>query len=414
VAVNVFRMNLKFINMIFRLAATALVFLLGITSFVESRISYIEAKDPALAYRYAPDRPRAAALYADQLHFESGGKMGEWAKIARQSLVAEALNPRAIRLIQANLDLSGARRSKPSLLDLSEKLTRRDLGTQLALIETAAKGNDLASVLRHYDIALTTDDNMGTVLFPLLASAASDRSVLAGLASLLQHDRPWKWAFLNYAAFRPESFDATVLLLEMIGPLPSNDQVHTLEGHLLKALIDARRFTEARAFYLKLPGAPLSLLESVALESSLGKENFRPIAWDVETASAVDAQIDGALGGRIAPELNIRASFGPTSIVAHKLVYLRPGIYRLAMETRFSGFENGGLANWNISCVAHDGAQSIGGITKGDGADKWIMQSTEFQVSDRCEAVNVSLLINAGDSQRDSIASFRRLSVGRR
>jgi hypothetical protein len=84
------------------------------------------------------------------------------------------------------------------------------------------------------------------------------------------------------------------------------------------------------------------------------------------------------------------------------------------METRFSGFENGGLANWNISCVAHDGAQSIGGISKGDGTDKWIMQSTEFQVSDRCEAVNVSLLINAGDSQRDSIASFRRLSVGRR
>src|SRR3546814_1290750 len=60
------------------------------------------------------------------------------------------------------------------LLAYSQKLSRRDLRTQLMAIELAVAQGDISGALRHYDIALRTKKNAPELLFPVLTSALPD------------------------------------------------------------------------------------------------------------------------------------------------------------------------------------------------------------------------------------------------
>lgn len=91
-------------------------------------------------------------------------------------------------------DIAGARR----LFAYAQRLSRRDLDTQLWAIEDAVGRGDVGGALRHYDIALRISKQAAPLLFPVLLSALSDPPVQVQLARILADQPPWGGGFINF------------------------------------------------------------------------------------------------------------------------------------------------------------------------------------------------------------------------
>lgn len=95
----------------------------------------------------------------------------------------------------------------------SERLSRRNLITQLWAIEDAVARDDVAGALRHYDIALRTAPRMAEVLFPVLKSASTDPAIRTGLIRTLSGKPLWAGDFIDYVSDNSADPQATVSLL---------------------------------------------------------------------------------------------------------------------------------------------------------------------------------------------------------
>ena len=102
----------------------------------------------------------------------------------------------AWRLLALAASMQGREREAARLFHFAERLSRRDLPTQLWLIEESVSRNDIPGALRHYDIALRTSLASPELLFPVLTRASGDNNVVGPLGTLLASDPPWRETFL--------------------------------------------------------------------------------------------------------------------------------------------------------------------------------------------------------------------------
>ena len=91
--------------------------------------------------------------------------------LARRSLMAQALNPAALRTLALTRGATLGKTIDYRLVHLSDAASRRDFGTQVLLIQEAAEKQDVAGVLRAYDTALRTSQSSQQILFPQLVKA---------------------------------------------------------------------------------------------------------------------------------------------------------------------------------------------------------------------------------------------------
>ncbi|MFL0415860.1 hypothetical protein, partial [Sphingomonas sp. 179-A 2A2 NHS] len=87
----------------------------------------------------------------------------------------------------------------------SDRLSRRELNTRLWLIEDAVARGDVPGALRHYDIALRTSRTAADLLYPVLAQAIADPTIVRALITKLAARPPWRDAFLDYVGGRGPS-----------------------------------------------------------------------------------------------------------------------------------------------------------------------------------------------------------------
>jgi hypothetical protein len=141
-----------------------LVAILSITGYL-AWLSFIHAvanitwqQNPDMALRFVPDHPLALSRKADELFAEKQdpATLAKVEAMAKQSLRGGALNPVAIRLLGYVADVRGDQKKARELMLLSQKVSRRDFGTQLWLIEDAVARGDKKQALYHYDIAMRT------------------------------------------------------------------------------------------------------------------------------------------------------------------------------------------------------------------------------------------------------------------
>ncbi len=138
--------------------------------------------------------------------------------MAKQSLRGGALNPVAIRLLGYVADARGDQKKAREFMLLSQKVSRRDFGTQLWLIEDAVKRNDKKQALYHYDIAMRTTPSSFPLLFPTLTGALDDPEVRAGLAPYVKAAPEWLLSFLPHAIGTSENPSYLVDVLLKAGP----------------------------------------------------------------------------------------------------------------------------------------------------------------------------------------------------
>jgi hypothetical protein len=169
-------------------------------------------------------------------------------QLAREALRRDPTAVVAVSTLGINAQIRGETDRARRVFAYSEKLSRRDLQTQLWAIEDAVGRNDVAGALRHYDIALRNEPDASQILYPILASASADADIRAALVKTLAARPPWWDSFINYLVVNGVEPRSTAQLFRGLGAAGLNLPESAHAG-LIDQLISSGFAEEAWSFY---------------------------------------------------------------------------------------------------------------------------------------------------------------------
>lgn len=195
------------------LAAAAAWF--GYGAISHSLANAVRNSSPERAHRLAPGDGRIAAALSSHL-FGTDATPQDRAqadKLAHAALRRAPLAVSALSTLGMNLQLRGDTPAARRVLAYAQKLTRRDLRTQIWSIEDAVARNDIPGALNQYDITLRTIRGAPDLLFPVLTGAIVEPSIREALVRKMAVDAPWGRDFVIYAAAASPDTQAVLELL---------------------------------------------------------------------------------------------------------------------------------------------------------------------------------------------------------
>ncbi len=277
---------------------------------------------------------------------------------ARQDAIAavkrEPASVQAVRTLALIDAHDNQLRSANRLIDYAHTLSRRDLATEMYLIERFVQASDINGALTHYDHALRTSRKSADVLMPVLTQAINEPSVRVRLADLLRANPPWRYEFFSRVLTGASDLGALKDLMRQAGLRPGEPGGATFTRQLLDRLIAVQRYGEAFAAYrYATASAALPLLRDGGFETA---NAIPPIEWwfsDDASLYAVRETVAGA-GGRYA--LRIIAKDGGGGVAARQLMMLPVGHYRL---TGRLGGADAGAAKVDIRLACAGGGQPL-------------------------------------------------------
>jgi hypothetical protein len=175
---------------------------LGYLSVTHAVAYTLRSSAPASARALAPDDGRINALAAQRLAGAeaSNADRARADRLASLALRQDATAVAAVSTLGVNAQIRGDSVVARRLFSYAERLSRRELQTQIWAIEDAVGRGDIAQALRHYDIALRTSLAASELLFPILGTAMADPAIRTALVRTLSGQPMWRDAFINYAA----------------------------------------------------------------------------------------------------------------------------------------------------------------------------------------------------------------------
>jgi hypothetical protein len=315
-----------------------------------SGITRIKAPQAALAF--VPGEGTALASRADQLFFVSPKDPPRAvSQLALRALEEQAINAKALRILGYAADARGDVVQAGRYVRMAARLSRREPGAQLWLIEASARNGDIAQTLVHYDIALRTKPDTQTVLFPRLLAAIEDPEIRTALKPYIRADNDWATGFLFFANSNSKNLPALVDLIVETNGLADAETAKSQELGLLRQLVAESLFSEARRLYMEMPGARPGRLTSAALEVSDRDARFGPIGWQLIDDPDAGGGFNNKVG-ELQTSLSIFANAATTRPVASKLLYLKPGRYLFYVRLSSLDRGDGGFMRWQLRCPA--------------------------------------------------------------
>ena len=383
-------------------------------SFIHAVANVTWQQNPDLALRFIPDHPLALSRKADELFAEKQdpATLAKVEAMAKQSLRGGALNPVAIRLLGYVADVRGDQKKARELMLLSQKVSRRDFGTQLWLIEDAVERDDKKQALYHYDIALRTTPSSFPILLPTLVGALDDPEVRAGLAPYVKAAPGWLPAFLSEAINTSNNPANVADVFMKAGSLPDRDDYRTLTNNLLLQLAAKAKFPAFRQYYLSLPGSNPASLQSTGLNKATVNLRYPAAGWQLVENPAIGGSFSQAdKQGR--HSLNAFAGSGERGELMRKVLFLKPGNYRFA--ARYSALESApdGEIRWDLQCLSAAGNRSqwftASPVRKGQGS-----AVQEFSLGAECPYQMLILQVAGGSGQLGTEFTLQSVDITRR
>lgn len=342
------------------LAVTAAV--LGYAGVTSTAGYAIRADDAARAHALAPDDGRITGIYAQSLSGADATPVNRAraSRLAREALRQDPTVVAAVATLGLDTQIRGDIARARRLFAYAERLSRRDLRTQVWAVENAVGQGDIAGALQHYDIALRTSRSAPDLLFPVLASAIADGAVRRVLVATLARTPAWGPHFVSYAVGQgpdPSAAAALVAALRRAGVEVSAG----IGVSLVDRLIGAGRPQEAWGAYASLrTGANRHRSRDPGFAgdpASATAFDWRPA--DVPGLSAAIQRDDrnGVLDFSAAP------SIGGT--VVQQVQMLPAGAYRLEGDASPINQPEGSRPYWLLSC--RDGRE-LGRVTLPSGS----------------------------------------------
>lgn len=366
------------------------------------------AGNPELALRVSPTDSRALSNLADRLLIEkqSLANLGRSKQLARAALLNDPTNVAALRI----LGFAASEKDQLSIFELSNRLSRRDLATQLWLIEYYVGRDDAARALTHYDAALRTSTVAPQLLFPVLAKASGDETLAPQIATVLAKRPPWAMAFLNEILFSSPSPDTLLTIFKQVaksGPkLPQ-----TVADGLTARMLRDYRFDLVRDAYFVAGGTDKSVGTRVKNGNFSSDQTLLPFDWTFTADEKIDA---GRSPSEIVANdlrLVVQVTQANTGEAARQLLMLPPGRYALTSTAGSVPSQKLAQLAWQMTCATQTGAKFHEMILP-PSANSGLRSKSEFSVpSSNCPAQWLSLRVTTQTDSDEFVAWVDNVAV---
>jgi tetratricopeptide (TPR) repeat protein len=382
------------------IAFAYLAFALAVSGITRTRA-------PAQALALVPFEASALAGRADELFFANpANPAAAAARLAREAVRLQAINAKALRLLGYQADALGRPERAEKLVRMAARLTRREPGAQLWLIESSARRGDDRETLMHYDIVLRTKPDTQSILFPRLLAAIDDPEIRSALKPYIIRGASWAEAFLFHANSNSKNLPALVDLITETGGLPDGNAARQQEKGLLSRLVDEKQFAAARRLYLAMAGSKPRHLIDAGLAASDRDGRFGPIGWQLFD----DADAGGGFLGKgetAGIGLSIFANAATTRTIARRLLYLEPGTYRLTANILRTRTSPNSAIRWQVQCAAGDQRRVATIESEASNA------SGVFTIPDGCNAQFLYLIAAGGTGREGLEADITKVAIAK-
>jgi hypothetical protein len=320
--------------------------------------------------------------------------------IARQSLGQQALDPQALRVLTfANVG-SWPQLKQRHAINLAIKVSRRDAGAYVWLIEDSVAHDDISGALANYDLALTTTTETSKFLFPLLTNALSDERIRAAFAPYIKENTTWLPGFVEYAIANSSDPSNVTDAISLAGGLPKRDIFHALEQGLLGKLVATKNIVAAKSFAEKISGPDRSLLFSINLTDAETALRNPQLVWQAAASASAGASF-GQKSAMGEPTILVFAASGSRQIVAQKLLFLSEGSYQLDVQFGNIQAPPGAGVNWYMRCLGKGEVAQIwtSGPAMPPAGSKY---HASLSVPKACTSQSLEIEVIGGQAQRDA------------
>lgn len=366
----------------------------------------VEKSNPYAALAIAPDNALALVSSSTQATDTlAQNRLAEAAELARRAYEREPVSCGALRQLGLIAEAKGRSDVARRLLQQSDLLSRRDLLAQLMLIEDAVNRGDVASALRHYDVALRTSKHAASILFGPLTFATTDPAMLQPLANLLLQRPPWGNFYLLQAASTSTSPRNVANLMILL--LRFNYQVAPLAIESLTGrLVQKKDFEPAwQLFSALVPAARRERVQDPQFRDTSAPE--LPFVWSFNiSGSGTAVPTNDARGSRLA----FAAPVGAGGVVARQMLLLPPGDYRLSTTVAENNAGSSSAPKWRLRCV--DAAGDLANLSLP------VVRSTANKVQTKVRVVNCSaqwleLVLTASDDSQGIAGAVSGVTIER-
>ncbi|WP_168371518.1 tetratricopeptide repeat protein [Sphingomonas sp. Leaf257] len=290
---------------------------------------------PLLALSWNPASADANVRAADLLVNEGplDRAKGMIAAYAGRSLNRQPVNPGAARLLGLIAAQDGDHQAQAErLVRYAEAMSRRDLPTQMWLIESSVSQGDVENALLHYDRALKTNIRSYALLMPTLVQAANQPEVWRPLATILSRRPQWWRPFLERYAASGTSPDALVAFSRALhldlAPPPDPGMLQAIE----KRLVDLFAYSRAAALYNRAHGLAADDHTPVRNGDFERPSSADPFDWNLIDEDDLAAVRQPSPVHSDGNALFLSAANGRGGDLAVQLTMLMPGRYRVTAK----------------------------------------------------------------------------------
>ncbi|WP_375402491.1 tetratricopeptide repeat protein [uncultured Sphingomonas sp.] len=362
-------------------------------------------RNPALAMRFSPDNARALGKSARTLVLtkQTPDALAETTRLARRALARNPAEIDAVVALGVTYDLAGRTRDAARLFEYSERLSRRDLATQLWLIEAAVRRDDVPGVLRHYDTALRTSRAAPSILFPILVQAVTGTDMIDPLSAVLARRPIWSYQYIQQLAQTGQDFDAMDALYKALhrrGGLVPEETIASASARM----VEARRFDLAWSLYTTFnPGAGRGGVRDGAFRRI--RTAPTPFDWTLSDVPALSLGAVEDEGGM----LRFSTTSGAGGLAARQLLLLTRGPHRLSAKAYDVVAGDAERPELRVTCAGS--AEPLARAPIGAADLRGSVVGAAFEVPGGCPAQWLELHVPAADGPTPVSGGIGRIAV---
>lgn len=309
-------------------------FLLGAAAIVQGLVHQVADKAPDSLLMLAPWSSKAPARKAELLLVNGDAKSEPARRYAKSALSRDPTNVIALRTLAMIAEIEGEELKAQQLLAQAQKLSRRDLTTQLLAVRTKLQSGNDVGAMEDYSAALLTSRKSWSLFLPLLSQASADITFVPRIAQILAMEPQWLYPFYQEWLRdppQPESMIALSRAMDAKGK-PLN---LTTRRALMGRLIEAQRWDLVRAEYGRLRPA-LSKVRFLPIDSFESGGVLMPLDWSLNTAGKADVRFSTTPQSNAKMRILATIEGFANDEVARRLLLLVPGDYQLTTSYTIS------------------------------------------------------------------------------
>jgi hypothetical protein len=386
-------------HLIVRLLIIAVTIALAVSAAILSVVQVTRVNAPDVTLSIFPNEPMALVAKIDLEPFQAltdPARLRAVKVAATRSAVAQALNPSALRMLAFSQVKHGRVQAARQLALVANKVSRRELGAHVFLIEDYVARDDVKGALRHYDLALRSSSGSRAILTPVLIRAMEDEQINATLSQYIRKQPDWLYPFLQQAVVESRDPSTVARLVERSGGWPSATVFQNLQSVLLTELAAKGQYESVKRHYLSSKNGDPKLLFSPAItEKSVSKQQGA-LAWQ-SIGSAVSG-FEVVAEARHPVALLFFAGSGARETVSRKLLFVSPGTHRLSVEFGRVVLSSGSGFKWSATCLGVNAGGKIwqSEILRPNAEDRF---TATINVPKNCHTQALDVEMIGGDGQ---------------